>query len=81
MHNRRGARTFAGLAVCAVGAAVLLLGNTARRRLGDASVDEVTVVIAGLANSYSDYVTTYEEYQAQRYDRRRPHLVQRSPEN
>ena len=23
MHNRRGARTFAGLAVCAVGAAVL----------------------------------------------------------
>ena len=42
MHNRRGARTFAGLAVCAVGAAVLLLGNTARRRLGDASVDEVT---------------------------------------
>lgn len=33
-----------------------------------ASVDEVTVVIAGLANSYSDYVTTYEEYQAQRYE-------------
>jgi len=42
MHSRRGARAFAGLAVCAVGAAVLLLGNTARRRLGDASVDEVT---------------------------------------
>ena len=32
------------------------------------SVEEVTVVIAGLANSYSDYVTTYEEYQAQRYE-------------
>ena len=42
MRSRRGARTFAGLAVCAVGAAVLLLGNTARRRLGDAAVDEVT---------------------------------------
>ena len=40
IHSRRGARTFAG--VCAVGAAVLLLGNTARRRLGDTSVDEVT---------------------------------------
>ena len=40
IHSRRGARTFAG--VCAVGAAVLLLGNTARRRLGDASVDGVT---------------------------------------
>jgi len=27
-----------------------------------------TVVIAGLANSYADYTTTYEEYQAQRYE-------------
>lgn len=28
----------------------------------------VYVVIAGLSNSYSSYVTTYEEYQAQRYE-------------
>lgn len=26
------------------------------------------VVIAGLTNTYSQYVTTYEEYQAQRYE-------------
>ena len=25
--------------------------------------DETKVVIAGLSNTYSDYVTTYEEYQ------------------
>lgn len=30
--------------------------------------DEITVSIAGLANGYSDYVTTYEEYQGQRYE-------------
>lgn len=30
--------------------------------------DSVHVVIGGLANSYSDYVTTFEEYQAQRYE-------------
>ncbi|KAI8899079.1 Neutral/alkaline nonlysosomal ceramidase [Globomyces pollinis-pini] len=35
----------------------------------DDTVDEdVTVVIAGLANAYSSYVTTYEEYQLQRYE-------------
>lgn len=28
----------------------------------------VTLVIAGLTNTYSSYVTTYEEYQAQRYE-------------
>jgi neutral ceramidase len=28
----------------------------------------IHVTIAGLANSYSSYVTTYEEYQAQRYE-------------
>ena len=27
---------------------------------------ETQVVIAGLSNVYSDYITTYEEYQAQR---------------
>ncbi|CAH8385456.1 unnamed protein product [Eruca vesicaria subsp. sativa] len=29
---------------------------------------EIHVVIAGLANGYSQYVTTFEEYQAQRYE-------------
>lgn len=29
---------------------------------------DTVVVIAGLANSFSHYVTTYEEYQAQRYE-------------
>jgi len=30
--------------------------------------EEAYVTIAGLSNSYSHYVTTYEEYQAQRYE-------------
>lgn len=30
--------------------------------------DEVFVTIAGLTNTYSSYVTTFEEYQAQRYE-------------
>jgi neutral ceramidase len=29
---------------------------------------EIYITIAGLSNSYSHYVTTYEEYQAQRYE-------------
>jgi hypothetical protein len=29
---------------------------------------EIFITIAGLSNSYSHYVTTYEEYQAQRYE-------------
>jgi len=28
----------------------------------------IHVVIAGLTNTYSQYVTTYEEYQVQRYE-------------
>jgi neutral ceramidase len=31
-------------------------------------IEHPTVVIAGVANSYTHYVTTYEEYQAQRYE-------------
>eukprot|EP00939_MAST-03C_sp_MAST-3C-sp1_P004076 g4076.t1 len=31
-------------------------------------VDDPVVVIAGLSNEYADYTTTYEEYQAQRYE-------------
>jgi neutral ceramidase len=36
--------------------------------ISEEDADEVVVVIGGLANSYADYVTTYEEYQAQRYE-------------
>ncbi|XP_031838351.1 neutral ceramidase [Nomia melanderi] len=30
--------------------------------------DETTVIVAGLCNTYSDYITTPEEYQIQRYE-------------
>ena len=33
-----------------------------------ASEDEAIVVISGLSNTYSSYTTTFEEYQAQRYE-------------
>ena len=36
---------------------------------GNSEFDKnVHIVIAGLTNSYSQYVTTYEEYQMQRYE-------------
>jgi neutral ceramidase len=36
---------------------------------GDKSLgSNVHVVIAGLTNTYSQYVTTYEEYEVQRYE-------------
>jgi neutral ceramidase len=35
---------------------------------GNGEFNNVTVVIAGLTNSYSQYVTTFEEYQIQRYE-------------
>lgn len=51
------------------------LTTMAGRRLREAvqaqvqpSWGNVTTVIAGLTNTYSSYVTTYEEYQAQRYE-------------
>jgi len=31
--------------------------------MSDASDDETSVIIAGLCNTYSDYITTPEEYQ------------------
>jgi len=34
----------------------------------DGYPEDTTAVIAGLANSYADYITTYEEYQVQRYE-------------
>lgn len=36
--------------------------------MNDASDDETSVIVAGLCNTYSDYVTTPEEYQIQRYE-------------
>jgi len=38
------------------------------RQVRDAWGADVRVVIAGLANTYSSYVTTFEEYGAQRYE-------------
>ena len=35
---------------------------------GNGEFNNVTVVIAGLTNSYSQYVSTFEEYQIQRYE-------------
>lgn len=34
----------------------------------DFEFDDIYIVIAGLSNTYSQYVTTYEEYQVQRYE-------------
>ncbi|XP_076167554.1 neutral ceramidase [Ptiloglossa arizonensis] len=36
--------------------------------MNEASGDETSVIVAGLCNSYSDYITTPEEYQIQRYE-------------
>jgi len=46
------------------------LRNMVKQQLQTAGVwtDNSHVVIAGLANSYSHYITTYEEYQQQRYE-------------
>jgi len=50
-----------------------MAGRRLREAVADAvaplvSGEDVYVSIAGLSNSYSSYVTTYEEYQAQRYE-------------
>ena len=37
-------------------------------RVADSSIDGWSVVVNGLANGYSGYVTTAEEYEAQRYE-------------
>jgi neutral ceramidase len=36
--------------------------------INEDDADQINVVIGGLANTYADYVTTFEEYQAQRYE-------------
>lgn len=44
------------------------LRETIKEVRNDASGDKTTVIIAGLCNTYSSYVTTPEEYQKQRYE-------------
>lgn len=44
------------------------LREAIKKVMNDASNDETSVIIAGLCNTYSDYVTTPEEYQIQRYE-------------
>ncbi|XP_054715880.1 uncharacterized protein LOC129225311 [Uloborus diversus] len=42
--------------------------NAVQKVLDKNGTQEQKVVIAGLSNTYSSYVTTYEEYQVQRYE-------------
>lgn len=44
------------------------LRESIKKVMNDASDDETSVIVAGLCNTYSDYVTTPEEYQIQRYE-------------
>eukprot|EP01092_Planopodium_desertum_P014681 TRINITY_DN7499_c0_g1_i1.p1 TRINITY_DN7499_c0_g1~~TRINITY_DN7499_c0_g1_i1.p1 ORF type:complete len:496 (+),score=51.86 TRINITY_DN7499_c0_g1_i1:78-1490(+) len=45
------------------------LRNTVRETLlANGAPQDAVVVIAGLSNSYSHYITTFEEYQVQRYE-------------
>lgn len=48
------------------------LRNTIKSLIRDSTMvpdeQEIYVTIAGLANSYSHYCATYEEYQGQRYE-------------
>jgi neutral ceramidase len=49
-----------------------MAGRRLRRSVKDVAashgLENVTIVIAGLSNSYTHYVTTFEEYQGQRYE-------------
>ncbi|KMQ94923.1 neutral ceramidase-like protein [Lasius niger] len=44
------------------------LREAIKKVMNDASDGETFVIVAGLCNTYSDYVTTPEEYQIQRYE-------------
>jgi neutral ceramidase len=44
------------------------LRNTIREVLINGGMQDPIVVISGLANTYSGYIATYEEYQVQRYE-------------
>ena len=45
-----------------------MAGRRLKRTMKSVFGDDVRVVIAGLSNTYSSYVTTFEEYQEQRYE-------------
>ncbi|KYR01855.1 neutral/alkaline nonlysosomal ceramidase family protein [Tieghemostelium lacteum] len=42
--------------------------NTIRQVLQDGGMEDPIVLIAGLANTYTGYIATYEEYEVQRYE-------------
>ncbi|CAH0714659.1 unnamed protein product, partial [Brenthis ino] len=56
------------LALAAVPGEFTTMAGRRLRRALLAPAQAKRVVIAGLSNIYSDYITTYEEYQAQRYE-------------
>jgi len=59
-----------GQLVLAIGPAeyTTMTGRRIRAAVAEAFDSDVNVVIAGFANGYAGYVTTYEEYQTQQYE-------------
>ncbi|CAH1405695.1 unnamed protein product [Nezara viridula] len=54
---------------CVPGEFTTMSGRRLRKMLAEATaVSPEQVIVAGLCNTYSDYITTPEEYQAQRYE-------------
>jgi neutral ceramidase len=47
---------------------MLILFQSLRSKVKESWGEDVRVVIAGLSNTYSSYITTFEEYQMQRYE-------------
>ena len=45
-----------------------VIENTVSKILDIKGKDDFKVVIAGLSNVYTHYITTYEEYQMQKYE-------------
>ncbi|KAJ8603639.1 hypothetical protein CTAYLR_007568 [Chrysophaeum taylorii] len=56
------------LVIAAVPTEMTTMAGRRLKAMLAAKFANVTVVIAGLSNEYADYTTTYEEYQAQRYE-------------
>uniref|UniRef100_A0A8C9WBK9 Neutral ceramidase n=1 Tax=Scleropages formosus TaxID=113540 RepID=A0A8C9WBK9_SCLFO len=61
--------TIGPLAIVAIpGEATTMSGRRIREEVKQDSFANAEVVIAGLSNIYTHYITTYEEYQVQRYE-------------
>ncbi|XP_008827930.1 neutral ceramidase [Nannospalax galili] len=65
--------TLGSLAITAIpGEFTTMAGRRFRERVKEefasSGMKDMTIVIAGLSNVYTHYITTYEEYQAQRYE-------------